>query len=255
MFGRLCRFVVRSANGIVLYIATGTWPAIKWLLEWLADKLFGDTVFSAIEGSAGMILDRASWELLWTYGVPALLFLLGTYFFWRSERRGTKSRRSPADSDTDTTAPAHKAVAAPLAAVPHAATLSEPDWAKLYETADEGKRVQLRFLPDTQTRHADALLLVVLGYKVMLGRGRAFSGAVDFEVHRALHHTPNSNILPIFRQMSFIRNIIEPPATAQQHIDAGFLQRTGLAEGGYYQLTPEGEWQARMIAGDLIRRA
>lgn len=113
----------------------------------------------------------------------------------------------------------------------------------------------MRFLPDTREQQRDAVLLVVLGHKVMAGRDRAFVGAVNHEAQRALHHAPNSRVLPVLRDAAFMRSLIQRPDLGCELVEAGLLRRVGLAQGGFYELTERGEGDARMLARDLIRRA
>ncbi len=255
MFSRPLSIIRRPLSdrlkGLSSWAASAFW--------WIADKAFGDTVFGWLKAVVGAA-EAPQWaQWAWSYGPPLLLFLLGLYFFNRPEKR-LKAGEGPTAAPAPQVARTRRA-AAPAEASSATAVTSprpappEPDWGKLYELADNGERVRLRFLPDTEDQQDDAVLLLVLGHKVTKGEGRAFVGAVHFEAKRAMHHAPNSRVPPPLRDMSFMRSVVRQADLGRKHVDAGLLRRVGLSRGGFYGLTERGEEDARAIAGDLIRRA
>jgi hypothetical protein len=201
-------------------------------------------------------LDAPGWALI-------LMIAVGLGLIWwdlrRSQARNLAAQKPFTEPSQPSPEPGRPAVVKPDAvrAAPQQSVSAprEPDWSKLFDLTDEGKRVQLRFLPDTENRQDDTVLLVVLGYKVMAGRDRAYAGAVNHEVLRALHEAPNSSVPVPMRGILFMRRVLEHADLGRPHVDAGLLRRVGLAQGGFYELTERGEEDARMMARDLIRRA
>ena len=114
----------------------------------------------------------------------------------------------------------------------------------------------MRFLPDTEDQQDDAVLLIVLGYKTMEGRDRASARLVNMETQRALHEAPNSRVSPYSKTTPLAQRIAQPiPDYGNRHVDSGLLRHVELAQGGYYELTQDGEERARTLALNLIHRA
>lgn len=267
---RILRSLPAKAKVGLFFIAGGFWPQVRdWFwkaVEWLLDKAFGDAAFAWLKAEMGTLMDPVWQDALWSWGPTVLLCGAGCYLLWRGDK--PKPRSSPplngelpgASVPTDL-APAARGSVQPISpGLPDAARrASEADWGKLYELhkySDGGTVVRLRFLPDTRDQQDDTILLVVLGYKVMLGHDRVFAPGANYETQRALHDAPNSRISSLVKAASLVQRIAQPiPDYGDGHVDAGLLRRVGLAQGGYYELTPDGEERARMLALDLIRRA
>jgi hypothetical protein len=266
MFSRLLSIVRRpfsdGLKGLSSWAASAFW--------WIADKAFGDTIFGGLKAMVGMASVPPWVEWGWAYGPPLLLFVLGIYFFRRS---GTPGQTDAAPNAGGRTAgpiehggavtplpPQPVAFAAPTARVERAPQAPappppDPDWSKLYELADDGQRVRLRFLPDTEQQEDDALLVLVFGHKALKGEDRLRVGAAYGEVGRAMVEAPNSPIPQALRFLYTLNRLKQQTALGQRHVDAGLLRVIGLSGGGALQLTDEGEVRAKQLAADLIRRA
>lgn len=229
--------------------------ALSWLgsaMWWIADKQFGDAVFKRVLAMLGPSLDAEWLRLMWAYGPPGLLFLLGLYFFRRRE-----SVRAPASSLPSNAVPnPSNATLAPPRLTTSATAASEPSWDRLYEIVDPGSAVRLRFLPDTESQKENTILLVVLGYKVMRETNRVDIQTAHAETERVMLEAPNSSIprvlAPLYLMSVSLKSRMD---LGQRLISQGYLERVGLSAGGYYELTAGGIEKAESIASDLIRRA
>lgn len=121
-------------------------------------------------------------EAFVAYARPASVLLLAGVAAWllwplasRLSRRGGRAAQvvathAPKAADPlgpPTNATASEGQEARLSATAQRAP--EPKCGKLYEGPDEGRRVRLRFLPDTEQQEGDTLLLVVFGHKALRG--------------------------------------------------------------------------------------
>jgi hypothetical protein len=132
------------------------------------------------------------------------------------------------------------------------------NWDRLFAIGDDGQSVWLKFLPDTKHYRADTLVLVVYGQKVLRDVHRIKVEAAHSAVEKTVSNAPNqprtSNTLWAamigMQQLGASVNRDWVDECVPLH-----LERVGLSQGGFYQLTQDGERHAANLAYDLIRRA
>lgn len=130
------------------------------------------------------------------------------------------------------------------------------DWRKLWSIADDNQSIRLNFFPDTKQRSADAVLLVVYGYELLLSATKVPARAVSSEMQRALHAAPGSPLSPMLRLTGTVYSALgEKTDCGSYHLERGNLERVDLSRGGSYQLTADGESHAFHLAWDAIKRA
>jgi hypothetical protein len=254
MFKRLRSLSAKKKAGVAALLG-GLWPVLRPALEefvkWFVDKVYGEAAYNWLRAALDAMVGPAWQDVLWSWGPTLLLCGVGVYLLLRGDRPPRRPAR-PHDEEPQALSRATVLPRPPVQVAPTA----EPDWSKLYELSDEGRRVRLRFLPDTEEHQGDTVLLVVLGYKVMKGDEQVHVRAVTAEAMRAMHEAPNSRVTPVLKTASLIRSLSQPlPDLGAAHVAHGLLRRVRLAEGGYYELTPAGEQRARTLALDLIQRA
>jgi hypothetical protein len=131
-------------------------------------------------------------------------------------------------------------------------------WERLFAVGDDGRSIWLHFMPDTKQDRADALLLIVYGQKVLCGVSRIRIPSAHAAVDKTVSNAPNR-----FRTSNTIMASLAALSQLQQTVNRDwvdecvpiYLERVGLSQGGFYQLTEEGERRAATLAYDLIRRA
>jgi hypothetical protein len=125
---------------------------------------------------------------------------------------------------------------------------------KLFRITDRSE-VFLRLFQDTgPTKRADALLLIIYGYKLLLGIDSVKLRVANLAVNEALGTAPNSPV-PLFLNPIFQSGLGYDHDYGLEYVNCGFLEATGLSKGGFYRLTREGESRAEQLAKDLISRA
>ena len=144
--------------------------------------------------------------------------------------------------------------------------LPELEWIKLRTLFDvvtkasvgnqKTSYLKLKFLPDTENRDEDALLLLIYGYGRIYFREASIgkleesltsSGCcVDVNLRRMLSRDRLFGEKPD----SFVDELVRSPALAGK-----ISQKLGLAQGGYYKLTDKGAKDATNLFEDLVRRA
>lgn len=218
----------------------------------------------------------STWEF-WTVGGLLLAFGAAVEHGVRAERRGERNaeaKRAPASVRPAIPPDAPIAVLADkvfrfLDALEKGLTTSpkprpprqlpppdpEPDWDVLYGISEDGEGVRLRFLPDGDDVEGHALLLVLHGYKVRLGRDRIPVQTAAAAVLKAMREAPNASLTARMDPVRGMSRQFEPERVGAQAIVRGEVERIGLSTGGHYTITGFGLMRADEIARDLIRRA
>lgn len=134
--------------------------------------------------------------------------------------------------------PAHAAAQPPVEQEGKPATSTAPltkeQIEKVYLLDDRRDMLSLRILPRSDDRYADALLLVILGYKVTKG--------VD--------EVMVTQIKPSLRQSGCMVERIDQ--VAAKYVRQGFLNKGGMGKGGRYSLTNSGSEKAATILNGLV---
>jgi hypothetical protein len=134
--------------------------------------------------------------------------------------------------------------------------LAPENWEQLFVIGDDGRSVWLKFLPDTKHYRADTLLLIVYGQKVLRDVPRVKVEAAHAAVEKTIQNAPNQP-----RVGGFLASVMMQQFTTAVNRDwvdeyvPSYLERVGLSQGGFYQLTDQGLSHAAALAYDLIRRA
>jgi hypothetical protein len=105
---------------------------------------------------------------------------------------------------------------------------------RLYLADEKRGIVSLRILPRSEERNAEALLLVLLGYRVMLG-------AEEVAV---------TSLRPALKQSGCSVDRVD--SIAEKNVRRGILNKGGRGKGGKYSLTNSGIERARGIATELL---
>jgi hypothetical protein len=220
---------------------------------------------------------RALWRRQdWRYDLPALRLK------FRSMLRRMKDQKSNEPQKATGEAPAGPPPAAPVthhvvaeagigiettvettvsagANVEITVTAAAPEnWERLFAIGDDGRSVWLRFLPDTKNYRADTLLLIVYGQKVLRDVSRVRIDAAHAAVEKTVSNAPNRfnttsgflTAMMLIGQMQAAANLDWVDKCVPE-----YLERVGLSQGGFYQLTADGKSRAAGLAYDLIRRA
>jgi hypothetical protein len=136
--------------------------------------------------------------------------------------------------------------------------LAPENWERLFVIGDDGRSVWLRFLPDTKHYRADTLVLIVFGQKVLRDVSRLGVEAAHAAVEKTVHNAPNQPKTNIGLIATMIAMQQLGAAINRDWVDECvplYMQRVGLSQGGFYQLTESGESHAAALAYDLIQRA
>ncbi len=129
------------------------------------------------------------------------------------------------------------------------------DWERLFVVSDDNKSVSLRFLPDTKKYKADTLLLIIYGYKFILGIDRVPVGSAHHNVNKTIDSAPNRPSRPFSSILGPIpAAFFSEEDYVSEYLGSGF-QRVALSKGGMYELTEYGVTLASSLAYDLISRA
>lgn len=104
---------------------------------------------------------------------------------------------------------------------------------------------------DTRSREADALLLIVYGYKMLKGRSDVPVGTANRSL-RDSGYTRNLTVMQIATMM-FDQNL-DADAVAREYVAVGYLRKHGLARGGVFSLTDEGISKAEALIDDIYPR-
>jgi hypothetical protein len=136
--------------------------------------------------------------------------------------------------------------------------LAPENWKRLFVIGDDGRSVWLRFLPDTKHYRADTLLLVVYRQKILRDVPRVRIEAAHAAVEKTVHNAPNQpkTSSGLFASMIVMQHL--GAAVNRDWVDECvpfYMQRVGLSQGGFYQLTERGESHAAALVYDLIQRA
>jgi hypothetical protein len=135
----------------------------------------------------------------------------------------------------------------------------EDDFGPLFgerETSPGKTELRLRFLPDGDKVGMKAVLVICLLYKRVRGFGRVRCSFVDDEVAYLFGHAPNAPGSYITRtHLALTAAMGINSEHGEAAIKQGYAQRVGLASGGFYELTAQGENYALSVARDMIRRA
>lgn len=128
------------------------------------------------------------------------------------------------------------------------------DWDTIFLIDRINGTLKLRVLPDTDQRAKDAGILLLFGYKIILGKNYVKSSILNNEIKRALAECPN-RLLTAFDIYAGPLASINVTDYGSVLKDSGYAERNRLLEGGFLELTMIGERHARMLAYEAIRRA
>jgi hypothetical protein len=104
---------------------------------------------------------------------------------------------------------------------------------------------------DTRSREADALLLIVYGYKMLKGRSELSVATANRSLCDS-GYTRNLSAMQIATMM-FDQNL-DADAVAREYVAVGYLRKHGLARGGVFSLTDEGISRAEALISDIYPR-
>ncbi|NVN84635.1 MAG: hypothetical protein HXX15_00990 [Rhodopseudomonas sp.] len=202
---------------------------------------------------------RHDWKLTWITFRLKLAAKLKSASIHMSEVE--KKEQTAPEPETTVAASAAEIVHI-LAPAPVSITPS-PDapegWERLFAIGDEGKSVWLKFLPDKKSPKAETLVLIVYGYKILLGQECVRERVAYAAVHKTYDNAPNkphhplSGILAAVAAMNM--QLQEQKEDFAEECVGSYLERVGLSQGGMYTLTKFGLSHAISLANDLIRRA
>lgn len=237
---------------------------IRWVLEMagVADLL--NIHMPAI----GNYLDTG-WGTLTSVAVGALIISSAIFFHERRVGNNTDKTRQPnnlsvsAMNATPALTPKITVIANKKPVVPAITGREQPiDYSRLYSVEEGNAAVWLKFLPDTKSecKNSDAFMLILYGYKV-------FKEKDEVPVHLASMAVRKSNLQPKKKIQTLMDKMMAPShlyAPLPEPIDVdelwrecgtSFVEKLGLARGGFYKLTQEGYDYAADLAIDLIERA
>lgn len=129
------------------------------------------------------------------------------------------------------------------------------EWDKLFMIDKTAKTLKLRFLPDTDTknRRNDACLLVLLGYKVIFDI-YVRSSKLNEEIKRAYRECQNRPNAALSVLMG-LATVFDDTDYGRALTESGEAERNRLSDGGFLELTMDGDRRARALAWEAIRRA
>jgi len=104
---------------------------------------------------------------------------------------------------------------------------------KVYVLDDKRDMISLRILPRSDDRHADALLLILLGYKTI----------------RAVDDLMVTQLKPAMRQSGCLVDRIDQ--VAAKYVRQGLLNKGGMGKGGRYSLTNSGVEKAMALLNSI----
>ncbi len=104
---------------------------------------------------------------------------------------------------------------------------------KVYVLDDKRDMISLRILPRSDDRYADALLLILLGYKII----------------KAVEDLMVTQLKPAMRQSGCLVERVDQ--VAAKYVRQGFLNKGGMGKGGRYSLTNSGVEKATAILNSI----
>jgi hypothetical protein len=104
---------------------------------------------------------------------------------------------------------------------------------KVYVLDEKRDMISLRILPRSDDRYADALLLILLGYKTI----------------KAVDELMVTQLKPSMRQSGCLVERIDQ--VAAKYVRQGFLNKGGMGKGGRYSLTNSGVEKATALLNSL----
>lgn len=126
---------------------------------------------------------------------------------------------------------------------------------KLFRITDRSE-VKLRFFPETGAKKRDdALLLIIYGYKLLLGVKSVNQNTAHFAINELLLAAPNSPLSYIGKMVFQSASLSNNHDYGLEYENCGLLNRTRLSTGGFYSLTPEGETHAKQLMERCILNA
>lgn len=221
------------------------WDFIKWLLDWKG----------RIDALAASYHDIGGYHIMIAYllNPPSWLYppfmVAGLALIWWSFHRTPVEMREHV---------AIKTSISPLVVSSVITSVNAIDgWEKLYEEYNTANREEfrLRFLPDTDDRASDALLLICYGYKIIKKKEPLSVKFVNSQIEYLLQHAPNTRESPIYRVSNAVAFALSDRDFGKTCVSQGTIERIGLSKGGFYRLTNWGEEKATNLARDLIGRA
>ena len=121
---------------------------------------------------------------------------------------------------------------------------------------NKGEPIYLRFLPDTASKNADALLLIIYGHALLRKENEVSADAATQGLYKSGCFDPknlNASADTLYKSRTM------SPATADDiaktHIESGLITKAGLSRGGFFRLTPHGERVANSLVFNLVARA
>ena len=105
---------------------------------------------------------------------------------------------------------------------------------KVFAVDDRRDLVSLRTLPRTDDRDADALLLVLLGYRFLKNQAEVLV----------------TQLKPALRQSGCMVDRVD--RVAARPVSQGFLHKGGLGKGGRYSLTNSGLEKAKALLNSVV---
>ncbi|HLM80753.1 MAG TPA: hypothetical protein VK302_08975 [Terriglobales bacterium] len=111
--------------------------------------------------------------------------------------------------------------------------LTKEQTEKIYLLDDKRDMLSLRILPRSDDRYADALLLVVLGHKIIKGMDEIMV----------------TQLKPAMRQSGCLVERIDQ--VAAKYVRQGYLNKGGMGKGGRYSLTNSGIEKATALLSNL----
>lgn len=125
----------------------------------------------------------------------------------------------------------------------------------------QNKYLRLRFLPDTNCKNEDALLLLLFGYRQIYDRKKVEARTLE----QGLHFSNCRKQLPPQTATARLNEMLTGEARddrvsvdelAKSWILKGRVsEKFGLASGGFYAITDEGVAETEKLFEDLVRRA
>jgi hypothetical protein len=133
------------------------------------------------------------------------------------------------------------------------------DFPRVYRVDSDGT-FSLVFLPDTdeKSQDGDALLVLTLGRKLMMGMDESPVTDSDQSMLRSgVRRRYSKGFRGDIEQSTALFEGNEPDLTAiaKGQIDGGFIRKVALSRGGAYTLTEQGKARALTLLQDMIERA
>lgn len=104
MFRRVLNFLRRISFtpevGVLSLVGSGIW----WLVEWAADKEYGDAAFGQVKTVLGIAVSSDWLQGAFAFGPPLLLGCFGIYLLWRAPRAISPERINAASDLVPTSA-------------------------------------------------------------------------------------------------------------------------------------------------------